>query len=221
MKNILKHINTKKIKFIFILTFLFFIYICISAYSYVYCISSNLSDAVFRLHVIANSNSEKDQELKYKVRDNLIDYMNKLCKNCTSKEEVIKICNENKSSFQEIAEETIHSEGFNYDTNVTIGNFMFPTKTYGDISFPSGMYDALRIEIGNAQGKNWWCVLYPSLCFLNMDSGIVPEESKENLQETLSNEEYNIVSNSDNNYFKFKFKIIELFNNSPIFTAKI
>ena len=220
MKKLLKNVNTKKIKFIIILTFLFFIYIFFSAYSYVYSISSNLSNSVFRLHVIANSNSEEDQALKYKVRDNLINYINKLCTNCTSKEEVIKACKENEINLKKIAYETIKSEGFNYDVTVEINKSMFPTKTYGDISFPSGNYDALKVKIGNSKGKNWWCVLYPSLCFVDMTSGIVPDESKEDLQSTLTDEEYNIISNSDNNYYKFKFRIIEFFNNHPIITAK-
>lgn len=220
MKNLLKNVNNKKIKLISILTILFFIYIYLSAYSYVYSISSNLSNAVFRLHIIANSNSEEDQSLKYKVRDNLINYMNTLCKDCTSKEEIIKTCEENKVNFKKISDDTIQSEGFDYDTNIKIGHFMFPTKSYGDISLPSGMYDALRVEIGNSKGKNWWCVLYPSLCFVDMTSGILPDESKENLQESLSDEEYSVISNSENNYFKFKFKIIELFNNNPLLTAK-
>lgn len=220
MKKLLKNVNTKKIKFIFTLTFLFLIYIYISAYSYVYSISSNLSDSVFRLHVIANSNSEEDQELKYKVRDKLINYINNLCTNCTSKEEVIKTCKKNEINLKKIACETIQSEGFNYDITVEIGNFIFPTKTYGDISFPAGNYDALKVKIGNSKGKNWWCVLYPSLCFIDMTSGIIPDESKETLQSTLSDEEYNVISNLDNSYFKFKFKIIELFNNTHIITAK-
>ena len=220
MRNLLKNINKKKIKFTFILIILFFLYICISAYSYVYSISSNLSDAVFRLHVIANSDSDEDQSLKYKVRDSLIDYMNILCENCSSKQETIQTCQNNINKLQQIAKQIVASEGFDYDVNVKIGNFMFPTKSYGDISFPSGMYDALRVEIGTAQGKNWWCVLYPSLCFVNMTSDIVPDESKSNLQTSLSEEEYNIISDSDNNYFKFKFKIIELLNNTPILTAK-
>lgn len=220
MRNLLKNVNTKKIKFIIILAILFFLYICISAYSYVYSISSNLSNAVFRLHIIANSNTEEDQSLKYKVRDNLINYMNTLCESCSSKEEVIQTCQENINILQQIAKETITSEGFNYDVNVKIGNYMFPTKSYGDISLPSGMYDALRVEIGSAQGKNWWCVLYPSLCFVNMTSGIVPDESKDELHSSLADEEYNIISDSNNNYFKFKFKLIEFFNNSTVITAK-
>lgn len=215
-----KNINWKVLKRIAIFLNLFLLYIFISAYSYVYSVSSNLANNVFRLHVIANSNSEEDQLLKYKVRDNLINYMNTLCENCKSKQEVIDISRQNISNFKTIAEQTVVSEGFNYDVNVQIGNYSFPTKTYGDLSFPSGYYDALRIEIGDASGQNWWCMLYPSLCFVDMTSGIIPDESRDDLKTSLSEEEYNLISNTDNEYYNFKFKIIEFFNNNTLITAK-
>ena len=103
--------------------------------------------------------------------------------------------------------------------NISIGNFPFPTKSYGDISLPAGYYDALKVEIGEAKGKNWWCVMFPSLCFVDVSNGIVPEESKEELQSTLLDEEYKLISSQDSEY-KFKFKIVELFENTKIFTAK-
>ena len=92
-----------------------------------------------------------------------------------------------------------------------IGNFEFPTKQYGDISLPAGFYDALRVEIGKAEGRNWWCVMFPSLCFIDISSGIVPDESKE---------EYSIISDHSNSEIKFKFKLIEFFTNSGLLTAK-
>lgn len=220
MTNFIKMMNSKKAKIIFIIFLLFFLYICISAYSYVYSVSNNLCGSVFRLHVIANSDSENDQILKYNVRDNIIKYINKLCNNCNSKEDVINIVQNNIDEIKEIAQKTISDEGYDYNVNIKIGNFMFPTKNYGDISLPVGFYDALRIEIGSANGKNWWCVLYPSLCFVNVTSGIVPDDSKENLKNSLSDEEYNLVSNSENNQFKFKFKLIEFFNKTPLITAR-
>lgn len=220
MRKFINRTNLNIFKKISILFTLLLLYICISAYSYVYSVSKDLSNNVFRLHVIANSDSNEDQDLKYKVRDNLINYMNTLCSNCNNKEEVIKITQKNKENFKEIAKKTIESEGFDYNVNIEIGNFYFPTKTYGDISFPSGNYDALRIKIGKAEGKNWWCMLYPSLCFIDMTSGIVPDESKETLKDSLSTEEYNIVSDSNTISYSFKFKIIEFFNNHSLITAK-
>ena len=88
------------------------------------------------------------------------------------------------------------------------GNFEFPTKHYGDISLPSGFYDALRVEIGNAEGQNWWCVMFPPLCFVDITSGIVEEESKELLEDNLSEEEFALVSEDSSPQIKFKFKLL-------------
>ncbi len=101
------------------------------------------------------------------------------------------------------------------------GNFSFPTKSYGDISLPSGFYDALRIKIGNASGQNWWCVMFPPLCFVDVSSGIVPDDSKEAIKKDLSDEEFSLISNNeDNSEISFKFKLIEFFQNARIITAK-
>ena len=91
------------------------------------------------------------------------------------------------------------------------GNFYFPTKIYGNISLPSGFYDALKIEIGEANGENWWCSLFPPLCFTDISSGVIDEESDENLQNNLGDEEYSVITDDSNDY-KIKFKILELFS---------
>ena len=204
----------------FLILFLLIVYILFSAQSYSFAISSDLSDAVFRLHVIANSDSKEDQDLKLKVRDNLLNYMNNICSNCETKEEAMKIANKNKEIFQKIAEDTIKENGFNYSVKVNINNFYFPTKTYGDISLPAGYYDALRVEIGEAKGQNWWCVMFPPLCFVDVSSGIVPDESKEVLENNLSDEEFALVSDNSNTEIKFKFKLLEFFIISGLITAK-
>lgn len=209
----------KNLKRYFIITLLLLLYTLIYSISYANNIVSDLSDSVFRLHVIANSDSDEDQNLKYLVRDELISYMNDLCSNISSKEEAISIANEHIDDFYKIAKQVIKNNGFDYDINISIGNFPFPTKSYGDISLPAGYYDALKVEIGEAKGKNWWCVMFPSLCFVDVSNGIVPEESKEELQSTLLDEEYKLISSQDSEY-KFKFKIVELFENTKIFTAK-
>lgn len=211
--------NFKNLKRYFIITLLLFIYTLIYSISYANNIVSDLSDSVFRLHVIANSDSNKDQNLKYLVRDKVISYMNNLCSNISSKKEAISVANEHIDNFYTIAKEVIIDNGFDYDVKISIGNFPFPTKNYGDISLPAGYYDALKVEIGEAKGQNWWCVMFPSLCFVDVSNGIVPEESKEALQSTLLDEEYKLISSQDTEY-KFKFKIVELFENSKIFTAK-
>lgn len=221
MKKFLNLWNHSKVKMVIILTFLFFVYTTICAISYANTISTDISDSVFRLHVIANSDSDTDQNLKYIVRDHLLEYMNTLCANCTSKEEAITIANQHIENFKEIALKTIKNEGFHYSVNVSIGNFAFPTKDYGDISLPAGDYDALKVEIGEAKGQNWWCVMFPPLCFVDASSGVIPEESKEELENSLTDEEFSIVSDNEENFtFKLKFKILEILNNTGLITAK-
>ena len=220
MKKILNLFKNSKVKMVIILTFLLFVYTSICAVSYANYISTDISNSVFRLHVIANSDTEIDQNLKYIVRDNLLEYMNTLCANCSTKEDAILIAQQNIETFKKIALDTIKNEGFDYSVNVRIGNFEFPTKHYGDISLPAGYYDALRVEIGEAKGQNWWCVMFPPLCFTDVSSGVVPEESKEDLEKSLNDEEFAIVSDNNSLNIKLKFKILEFLNNSGLLTAK-
>lgn len=220
MKTLLYIICNKKVKNSLFLLFLLFIYISISAISYVNAVSTNIENSFFRLHVIANSNSEEDQNLKYKVRDNLIAYMNTLCNGISNKEDVIRIATEHKDDFLKIAKNTITENGFNYDVSIEIGNFSFPKKEYGDIILPAGYYDALRVKIGSAEGKNWWCVMFPPLCFVNISSGIVPDESKELLKDELNSEEYSIITNENSSEIQFKIGLIEWFMNHDLLTAK-
>lgn len=208
----------KKLNFILILTLLIFLYIVLLSFNYSQSISCNLSDSVLRLHLIANSDSSTDQELKLKVRDNIIEYINTLTSSYSDKKDVISMVNNHLDSFKEIALNTIKENGYNYDVNIEIGNFHFPTKSYGDISFPAGNYDALKIEIGDAIGQNWWCVLFPPLCFVNSSTGVVPDDSKNTLKENINSESYEIISEGNNSNdntsaIKIKFKIIEFFNN--------
>ncbi len=210
----------KNLKMVIILTFLLFLYSSICAISYAQNISTDIANSVFRLHVIANSDSEEDQNLKYIVRDNLLKYMNSICENCKTKEDAIAMVEKNKTAFEQIAMNTIKEQGYDYSIKINIGNFEFPTKDYGDISLPAGYYDALRVEIGEAKGKNWWCVMFPPLCFVDVSSGVVPDESKEFMKNSLSEEEFALVSNQSDNEIQFKFKLLEFFANNGLITAK-
>ncbi len=201
------------LKRFFIVIILFSLFVFISALSYVNAVSEDISNSVFRLHVIANSDSGDDQSLKYKVRDKVIEYMNEIAKDCTSKAEVINLAYKYQDKFKQIAENVIRQNGYDYDVNIKIGNFEFPTKYYGDISLPAGYYDALRIEIGEAKGQNWWCVMFPPLCFVDVTSGIVPDESKKIMQDNLGDEEYRLISDNESTDIKFKFSIVEFFKN--------
>lgn len=220
MKKILNLFKNPKVKMVIILSFLLFLYTTISAISYGQKVSTDIANSVFRLHVLANSDSKEDQALKLKVRDSLLNYMNQICENCNSKEDAIILVEKNKDSFKQIALDTINREGYSYDVNINIGNFEFPTKNYGDISLPAGFYDALRVEIGEAKGQNWWCVMFPPLCFVDISSGIVPDESKELIEDNLSEEEFALVSKDSSKDIKFKFKLLEFLGNNGLITAK-
>ena len=202
-----KFILISNIKRLLLLLFLLLLYTFICAYSYVNAVSTNIQDSVFRLHVIANSDSEEDQNLKYIVRDKVLEYINSISNNTNSKDEVINLAYQNLTEIQKIAEDTIYENGYNYSVKLNIGNFAFPTKKYGDITLPSGFYDALKIEIGKAQGQNWWCVMFPPLCFVDVTSGVVPDESKETMKENLSNEEYKLLSENNG---EINFKLAQI-----------
>lgn len=191
-----------KLKNFIILAILLFLYTFICAQNYVSAVSNNLSQAVFRLHVLANSNSEEDQNLKYKVRDGLIKYMNNICSNCSTKAEAISIANEHKNDFQEIAQNIVKGNGYDYPVKINIGNFYFPTKNYGDISLPAGPYDALKVEIGEAKGQNWWCVLYPPMC-------IPAAQPTQELNDVLNESEMEIVTSEPK--YEIRFACVELF----------
>lgn len=120
-----------------LIIFLLLLFIFISALSYATEVSEDLADSVFRLHVIANSDSDSDQNLKYIVRDKVIEYMKTICENGISKDDYIKIAQDNLENIKKVAQDTVIQNGYNYNINVSIGNFEFPTKTYGDVSFPA------------------------------------------------------------------------------------
>lgn len=201
----------KKIKYFCILSILLFSFVFITISSYAISVSTDLSNNFFRLHILANSDSEEDQALKLKVRDNIIEYMETLTYDGLSKEEVVTLTQNHLDDFKKIAEETIKKEGFDYKVSLKIDNFYFPTKVYGNISLPAGYYDGLKIEIGEAKGQNWWCSLFPPLCFVDISSGVIDEEAEKNLKNNLSEEDFAIIT-SDSETVKLKFKIVEMFS---------
>ena len=215
MQLITKIISNSKFKRFILVSALLILYVCISAVSYTHAVTTDIADSVFRLHVIANSDSAEDQNLKYIVRDKVIEYMSSISQNASSKEDVIEIAKANLDKIQAIASQTIRENGYTYSVNVEVGNFSFPSKRYGDITLPPGYYDALRIKIGEAEGQNWWCVMFPPLWFVDVTSGVVPDESKEIMKENLSKEEFDLISKNSNEV-KVKFKIVEVLQNFTI-----
>lgn len=161
-----------------------------------------LAEEVFRFHVLANSNSEADQSLKLKVRDGVISYMKAQLPESGSAEETKAWAKGRLGELEEVAETIIYHEGFRYGAKAEVETVAFPGKSYGDITFPAGEYESLRIILGEGKGENWWCVLYPNLCFVNSVNAVVPEEGKEKLENVLTEDEYEMVTMGT----KFKIK---------------
>ena len=150
--------------------------------------------------------------------------MKPLLKESNSLEETRVLLESSLTMIQDIALEVIHEQDKDYSVQVSLGPSLFPTKQYGDIVLPPGEYEALKIEIGDAVGQNWWCVMFPPLCFVDITHGVVPEESKEQLQNILTEEEYNLivaVDDTDEIPIKVQFKIVEWWQEKKIETKQL
>lgn len=153
-------------------------------------IQQDIASQIIRLHVIANSDSDSDQALKLKVRDGIIQSLQEQLRDVPTVTQAHSILQSQIPQIQKKAQEIVAQEGYDYPVNISLGTRYFPVKIYGDLSFPAGDYEALCLEIGSAAGHNWWCVLFPSLCFVDETYAVVPEESKEALKDSLTQEEY-------------------------------
>lgn len=179
----------------------------------------SLAGEVFRFHVLANSDSDEDQAVKLQVRDAVIAYMRESMEAEADRESEMKSDREPETEsgaddtrawaashleeIEEIADQVLAEEGFHYASEAEVTTCYFPDKRYGDILFPEGNYQALRIKLGKADGHNWWCVLYPNLCFTSTTCAVVDEDGKKDLEEALSAEEYEMVTATSE--FKIKW----------------
>ncbi|MGE5327935.1 MAG: stage II sporulation protein R [Deltaproteobacteria bacterium] len=227
--NFLKLNNLVTIKKIFhmkhllILSILVVSYIILSGYIYSEKISEDLAKNVVRLHVIANSDSKHDQQIKLMVRDSILKYMEENSKGIKSADEAKNFICKNLLNIENIACTALKSYGSDYSAKAYFGKFVFPTKVYGDVTLPSGEYQSLRVVLGNGIGKNWWCVMFPPLCFVDASTGVLPDESKLQLKSVLTEEEYKIALGNAKNTcpdIKIKFKIVELLQQSKFMLAK-
>lgn len=171
----------------------------------------NLAGELIRFHVRANSDSEADQQLKLRVKDAVVNYMEQLLEGSESVEESGKRIEEHMEEILQTAYEVIRENGYEYEVSGYMVKEYFPLKVYGDVALPPGEYTAFRIDIGEAEGKNWWCVLYPPLCFVDITHGVVPDESKEELQNVIGEEEYALTDTCslEFKYLKFLNKYLE------------
>ncbi len=168
-----------------------------------------LETKIIRLHIIANSDTLQDQELKLKVRNNILNNFNKRFSNITSKKDSEALILRNLNEIREIAQRTVYEEGYFYNVEVYYGNYKFPIREYDNFTLPSGYYDAVRVEIGEAKGQNWWCVMFPPLCFTDfgkkLDEGF--ENIEEKLKEVLTEQEIQLIK-TNRGYSQIKFKSI-------------
>ena len=124
-----------------------------------------------RIHVRANSNLEIDQDVKIKVKNELVSYLTPVLSQCKTKENAERELNLRLEKIQAIADSTLKEQGFSYKSQVKINNELFPTREYQGLVLNAGFYDALIVELGEAKGDNWWCVVYPPLCFVGQGTG--------------------------------------------------
>jgi len=197
----------------FIITFFFIFGLLMSIYINTDIALSDVPDKIIRLHVVANSDSAEDQQLKLQVRDKIIGRMNARFEGIKDISEVKSIIQESLEEIEGAARETIEDNGKPYGVKAAFTTLDFPTKAYGNLTLPAGEYQALNIVIGNGEGKNWWCVMFPPLCFIDVAHGVVPEKTTSRLKEMLTDEEYSLLvsaGGSGDVPVKLRFKILEL-----------
>lgn len=165
----------------------------------------NLSDKIIRFHVLANSDSKEDQELKLKVRDAVGALMQQELVGVTDKAGSRRVIAGNLDRIEETAREVVAGQGYSYPVAASICQVDFPEKTYGNYTFPAGEYEALQLTIGAGEGQNWWCVMYPNMCFFNSMYQVVDEEAEKSLEQVLTKEEYQAVMEEGNYRVKFKW----------------
>lgn len=153
-------------------------------------LADRLSPSLLRFHILANSDSAKDQEIKLEVRSLILDYMQEHLDGDADKEQTVEYLQNHQGEVEQLADRYLKENGFDYQAELELTNCYFPTRVYDDMVFPCGYYDAARITLGKGDGHNWWCVLYPRLCFVDAVCREVPEESKRKLAAKLEEGDY-------------------------------
>ena len=169
----------------------------------------SLSQSAIRFHVLANSDSTSDQELKIKVKKAVVDYIYHNTNDFDTIEETKIFLTRHDARIKRIAEDVLTTNSSDYNVSSTFGKDTFPTKSYGDVTFPAGEYTSYTLTIGSGKGHNWWCVLYPPLCFIDESTGVLPDSSKQQLKENLTETEYQVIKKYKFKYLTFLNKFIE------------
>lgn len=168
---------------------------------------AEIYDSVVRLHVLANSDSEYDQALKLQVRDGVLAATAELLSDCTTREQALEVIGANLDTIRRSALEVIEREGAGYDVTVKLCEEDYPTKNYESVCFPAGRYMSLQVCIGEAEGKNWWCVLFPGMC---LSAASKTDAEQAFIQAGLTPEQYKLVTESDGAKYKLRFKFLEI-----------
>lgn len=173
--------------------FLFWVILFRSQTREVETMQQEIAKEMIRFHVLANSDSEEDQALKMKVKEAVLEFLKKELEDVSDLEGTRKEIQNHMEEIKKTAENVIQEEGYDYPVTVKLEPYEFPVKTYGDCTFPAGTYEALRVCIGKAEGQNWWCVVFPNLCFTDTVHAVLPEGEKEKLKNILTEEEYQFL----------------------------
>ena len=173
-------------------------------------LQEGIASKILRFHVIANSDSEEDQALKLEIKDAIVDYMKEILADAKNIEDTRSIAAAHTEEMKQIARAYIEARGYDYPVDVFLERRYFPVKSYGSYTFPAGEYEAVCVELGNHSGKNWWCVLYPSLCFVDAVHAVVPGETDKELRQLLTEQEYQAISQGEVKV-KFTFKFLDWF----------
>lgn len=126
-----------------------------------------------RIHIRADSNSELDQNIKYKIKDKIVEYLTPYISECDTKQKAQEMLEDNLKNIESIADKCLKENGFEYTSNAYINNELFPLRVYEDLTLESGFYDALIVNLGSGKGDNWWCVVYPPLCFVGEGTSVI------------------------------------------------
>jgi stage II sporulation protein R len=173
-------------------------------------LQEGIASELIRFHVVANSDSAKDQVLKLEIKQALTDALRPKLSNVRDITEARAVLKNNLPEMVTISEDIIKENGFTYKAAATMERGYFPLKVYGDLTLPPGEYEAVRVELGEAKGQNWWCVMFPPLCFVDSTYSVVPDSSKEELKYMLTDEEYKAVFSKKDTKIKVKFKLLSL-----------
>lgn len=169
---------------------------------------AKIYDTVVRLHVLANSDSEQDQALKLQVRDEVLRVTGPMLKDCKSRDEAVAVLQEHGDEIRDAAQAVVKAQGYDYPVSILLGKEQYPTRNYENCCFPGGTYVSMRVCIGEAEGQNWWCVLFPPLCLTTATEAKDTEAVC--LSAGLTGEQYRVIADAESTTYRLRFKILEV-----------